>query len=132
MRKNFVAIAACAVVLVAGCSSTNEVYTYSGRVTLGNAALLASVPPLNNILFGPCKDEFGMPDSRRGNCELYYRVRGEHAPWVERTQAADAAAYQPSELRCWRTLGKVAECEPVSGQVRTPPRLAAPNNMGAD
>jgi hypothetical protein len=138
MRKNFAAAAlwGALIVSLAGCADTDPGI---GATSFANGhygftpwmLLTAAVPPYNTLAFGTCEEEFGMPDYRRANCELYYRLRGTTAPWQQRQAAAQQATYAAGELRCGRTLGGVSECEPV-GAVRKPPSLALPNNLGAD
>ncbi len=123
MRKKFVLVALAATMLAACHGETGTLPIYVSTAT--------TTPPLNTIVFGPCGDEFSMPDSRRGNCDLYYALRRKESPWAQREAAVRAAAYQPGELRCWRTLGGKAECEAV-GPLRTPPALVSPNNMKSE
>lgn len=88
-----------------------------------------ATPPINNVLVGPCTDEFAVPDSRRTNCNLHHKVRSQTAPWNETTARAQAMSYGPGELQCWRTLG-TSECAVIAG----PPRsvyIVGPN-MGAN
>lgn len=88
-----------------------------------------ATPPLNNILVGPCTDEFAVPDGRKTNCNLHHKVRGQTSPWNETTARAQAMSYGPGELQCWRTLG-TSECAVIAG----PPRsvyIVGPN-MGAN
>lgn len=94
--------------------------------------LAIATPPLNTIIFGPCREEFGMPDSRRADCELYYRVRGEDAPWVAREKYYAATAYRPGELQCTRTRGEIVDCAVVTGPPHRPPYIVAPNNLGSE
>lgn len=117
----------CLLPLLAGCGPSATSFT---TVYVGGGAL--AMPPLNTILFGPCHEEFGMDDARKANCELYYRVRGEEAPWVARQKYLDATAYQPGELSCTRTRGKIVECSVVSGPPHSPPYIVAPNNLGTN
>lgn len=95
-------------------------------------ALALSTPPVNTVLFGPCTEEFGMPDSRRANCNTYYWLHMAQSPWDERKAAYDAAAYQPGELQCSRTRGEIVDCMVITGPPHLPPRIAAPNNLGSE
>jgi hypothetical protein len=133
-RLTFLAIAAfCA--FLTGCSKPSISLYPDDHLTdkeIGKgvwATLALSTPPLNNIIFGPCSDEFDMPVSRRANCDLYYKVRGRPSPWAETEAAAKVYGYAPTELYCRRTIG-TAECVPLSGQARAPVLLAP--NMGAN
>lgn len=87
-----------------------------------------ATPPLNNIIFGPCENEFGMPDSRRANCELYYKARRQTSPWQQTAARAQAMSYGPGELQCWRTIGS-AECTALAGPARAV-NMIAPNMGG--
>ena len=122
-------LACCAGLLfaLAGCGNTIQ----SQGFVYGTSAAL-TMPPLNTILFGPCPEEFGMPESRRANCELHYKLWGGEAPWVVRKNYYAATAYQPGELECTRTRGDVAECSVVSGPPHQPPYIAAPNNLKSE
>jgi hypothetical protein len=93
-----------------------------------------TMPPFNTVLFGPCEEEFGMPDSRRANCEWHYKLFGfgKEAPWVERQKYYAATAYQPGELSCTRTRGELVDCSVVSGEPHRPPYVAAPNNLRSE
>lgn len=95
------------------------------------AGLAVATPPLNTILFG-CGEEFGMPDSRRADCELHYHLTGRLAPWEERERYYAATAYQPGELQCTRTRGEVVDCAVVSGPPHRPPYIVAPNNLRSE
>jgi hypothetical protein len=136
MRKKLATAALCGALIVslAGCADRDPGigYTSFANGHYGYAPLFGflggTTPPLNTFAFGPCGEEIGMPESRRVNCEIYYRLRGTTAPWQQRQAALQAATYASGELRCWRTLGGVAECEPV-GQLRAPPALVSPNNL---
>jgi hypothetical protein len=133
MRKKFVLVGLLAA--LAGCSTGGEPLPLYVEHQLGYApwlAVVAATPPVNQMLFGPCKEEFGMPDSKRDQCNFYYRVvERKPAPWNQREADAQAAIYAPGELRCWRTLGSVAECE-VVGPLRKPSQLVAPTNLNAE
>jgi hypothetical protein len=139
MRKKLAAAAHCGVLIVslAGCADRDPGIGYTSfanghyRYAPLFGFMGATTPPLNTILLGPCNEEFGMPDPRRANCELYYRARGTTAPWQQRQAALQAATYAPGELRCWRTLGGIAECE-TPGPLRTPPALVSPNNLKSE
>jgi hypothetical protein len=96
------------------------------------AALALATPPANQIVFGPCNEEFGMPDSRSANCKLYYRIRRQTSPWEQRKAEFAAAAYKPGELTCWRTLGEISECAVVSGPPKRPPAIVSPNNLHSE
>ncbi len=134
----YLSLAACCGVLVlaTGCSGggTNFTQTFgrSGTAFGYAGALAMAVPPANTVIFGPCKEEFGMPDSRRNSCELYYRVRGEASPWDQRQTYYQETNYQPGQLTCWRTLGKITECGTVSGTPNRPPAIVVPNNLGSE
>lgn len=91
--------------------------------------LAVTTPPLKQVLFGPCNDEFGMPEARRESCDLYYKVRMRSSPWGEATARAQAMNYGPGELQCWRTLG-TAECVAIGGPPRTVNMIGP--NMGAN
>lgn len=93
--------------------------------------LAVATPPLNTIIFG-CDDEFGMPDSRRKDCELHYHLTGRDAPWEVQQKYLAATEYQPGELQCTRTRGKIVDCVVVSGAPRRPSWIAAPNNLGSE
>lgn len=95
------------------------------------AGLALATPPLNTIIFG-CDEEFGMPDSRRANCELHYHLTGRLAPWEEREKYYAATAYRPGELQCTRTRGALVECAVVTGPPKQPPYIVAPNNLGSE
>jgi hypothetical protein len=112
---------------LAGCGPTIQ----SQGVAYGVPAAL-TMPPLNTILFGPCEEEFGMPESRKADCELHYKLWGGEAPWIARQKYFAATAYQPGELTCTRTLGKVAECSVVTGPPHQPPYVVAPNNLQSE
>lgn len=118
----------CLLLLLTGCSK-------GGGPSFGAAyggGLALTTPPVNTILFGPCNEEFGMPDSRKADCELHYHLLGQDAPWEARAKYLDATAYQPGELSCTRTRGKIVDCVVVSGPPHSPPYIAAPNNLGAN
>ena len=130
----------CAMCALLGACSTppgNPIHNFEHNVTKQTpvfyvAALALMTPPLNTMVFGPCEDEFGMPDGRRTNCNIYYYfVRHEAPPWEQRKFDYATAAYKPGELQCWRTRGNVAECSVVSGPPHMAPSIVAPNNMGA-
>ncbi len=95
------------------------------------AGLAVATPPLNTIIFG-CDEEYGMPDSRRHNCELHYHLTGRLAPWEERERYYAATTYLPGELQCTRTRGKIVDCSVVDGPPKRPPYIAAPNNLGSE
>jgi len=97
----------------------------------GTGAAL-TMPPINTVLLGPCREEFGMPDSRKADCELHYKLLGEEAPWVERQKYFAATAYQPGELQCTRTRGEVVDCSVVSGPPHQPPYIVAPNTLRSE
>ncbi len=129
--------ACCALLLlVAACSEPPDHITANlgrnGTAALYWAAFHLSTPPLNTIVFGPCDEEFGMPDTRKANCELHYRLYGQVSPWEQRRAVMAATAYQPGELACWRTRGEIAECAVVSGPPHLAPRIVAPNNLGSE
>jgi hypothetical protein len=140
MTKSLAACCALLAVLLTGCNWTLNATEQLGRygpAQLYVGALALSTPPVNTIVFGPCREEFGMPDSRRANCELHYRlvspVTGQpEAPWEQRAKAYAATAYQPGELTCWRTLGQISECAVVNGPPRVAPYIAAPNTLGSE
>ena len=124
-------------VLLAACSDLPTISIFPDRgittlekARLGVGTLALSTPPLNQMVFGPCTDEFGMPESRRANCDIYYWVRNRNSPWVEAAAAERANSYPQEALQCQRTLGGVVECAPLSGRAHAP-RLLAPN-MGAN
>lgn len=96
------------------------------------AGLAVATPPLNTILFGSCEEEFGMPASRRADCELHYHLTGRLAPWEEREKYYAATTYQPGELQCTRTRGELVDCSVVSGPPHQPPYVVAPNNLGSE
>jgi hypothetical protein len=123
--------------LLVGCSNLPSITIFpdqdfstlqKGRLAFGTLAL--ATPPLNQVVFGPCTEEFGMPESRRGSCDLYYSIRNRNSPWVEAAAAERANSYPQEALQCQRTLGGVAECVPLSGRAHAP-RLLAPN-MGSN
>ncbi len=93
--------------------------------------LALATPPLNTIIFG-CDEEFGMPDSRRKDCELHYHLTGRDAPWEVRAKYLAATSYQPGELSCTRTRGQNVDCSVVSGPPHSPPWVATPNNLGGE
>lgn len=95
------------------------------------AGLILSTPPVNTWLFGPCKEEFMIPDGRREQCELHAKLRDQTSVVERKRAAAQAAAYQPGELVCQRTLGFKTECVIVSGAPR-PIQLHASPLMGAN
>ena len=113
--------------LLTGCGG----HTWSNPAPYA-AGLALATPPVNTIVFGPCQEEFGMPDSRRADCNLYYWIRGEDPPWVAREKYYAATAYRPGELQCTRTRGEIVECSVVSGAPKNPPYIVAPNNMGSE
>lgn len=112
--------------LLTGCTAEHSI----GAVYGGGLAV--TTPPLNTILFGSCEEEFGMPTSRRANCELHYHLLGEDAPWEAREKYFAATAYQPGELQCTRTRGEIVDCAVVSGPPHQPPYVVAPNNLGSE
>jgi hypothetical protein len=127
------------VALLGGCSSekvADYLNTSKGRVEHPNTilpftGLVLTTPPVGTILFGPCKEEFMMPEGRRAQCEQYAKLYGETSA-VERNRAnGHAMAYQPGELQCWRTLGFKTECVVVAGAPR-PSYLNASPLMGAN
>jgi hypothetical protein len=118
--------------LLAGCGLLFLLSGCNNPIAVGAAVLVPTTPPVNTVLTGPCKEEFGMPDSRRANCELYYWIRGEDAPWVARQKYYAATAYQPGELECTRTRGEIAECSVVSGPPHQPPYIVAPNTLKSE
>jgi len=136
MRRTIQTLCCGLLLLLAACSEDiDHVSANLGRN--GTAALYwtafhLSTPPANTIIFGPCREEFGMPDTRQANCDLHYRLWGQVSPWEERRAMMAATAYQPGELTCWRTLGKLAECGVVSGPPHVAPRIVAPNNLGSE
>ena len=118
-----------ALVLLAGCGAGTAVMH---GPTPYAAALGLATPPLNTIVTGPCQEEFGMPDSRRANCNLYYWIRGEDSPWEAREKYYAATTYLPGELQCTRTRGKIVDCTVVDGPPKKPPYIVAPNNLGSE
>ncbi len=122
-------IACCGLLLALGACEGHSLY--QPGVDYGVSAAL-TMPPINTILFGPCNEEFGMPASRKADCELHYKLWGGEAPWVTRQKYFAATAYQPGELQCTQTRGQVAECAVVSGPPHQPPYIAAPNNLKSE
>jgi hypothetical protein len=125
--------------LLGGCSSdrlADTLNTTTGRVEHPNTilpltGLILSTPPVNAVLFGPCREEFMIPDGRKAQCELHSSIRGQTSV-SERTRAnGQAMAYQPGELQCWRTLGFKTECIVVAGPPR-PNYLNGAPLMGAN
>ncbi len=110
--------------------------TSTGRVAHPNTilpltGLILSTPPVNTMLFGPCREEFMMPDGRRSQCDTYAKLYGETLA-VERNKAnGQAMAYQPGELQCWRTLGFKTECVVAAGAPR-PTYINASPLMGGN
>jgi hypothetical protein len=138
MRKSFGACCALLALLTGCLPSGSDFHTEhtSGATVFYVAGLALTTPPVNTIVFGPCREEFGMPDSRRANCELRALiaspVTGHRTPWEERAKFYAATDYQPGELTCWRTLGKIAECAVVTGPPRRAPYLVQPNTLGSE
>lgn len=110
--------------------SVKAAFSPSGRAALPVVGVIMSTPPYNTLLFGPCKDEFALPDSRRGTCDLYYKIRGRPAPWAETETNAVVREYPSADLFCQRTLGGSPECYALRGDIR-PPQLNGPL-MGSD
>ncbi len=116
-------VACCALLaLLPGCDSIGLVY---------GGGLAVTTPPVNTVLFG-CDEEYGMPDSRRHNCELHYHLTGRDAPWEARAKYYAATEYQPGELQCTRTRGEVVDCSVVTGPPKRPPYIVAPNNLRSE
>jgi hypothetical protein len=122
--------------LLANCSSVPSADFWPSGVAQHNGmrytliGIAISTPPANNIIFGPCNDEFGMPDSRRENCNVYYFIRGRESPWAQKAAAAQANAYPPQNLYCQRTVGGLAECMVIRGAAHAPLMMAP--NMGSN
>jgi hypothetical protein len=128
--------------LLGGCTASgNErvadlLNTSPETVSRSNSALpvmglILSTPPVNHILFGPCREEFMTPEGRKAQCELHARLWSETSA-AQRNQAnGQAMAYQPGELQCWRTLGFKTECVVVAGTPR-PVYLNAAPQMGGN
>ncbi len=121
-----------ALALPACTSAENRVQEifHHNQVVLPVGSIFLATPPVNTILFGPCREEFGMSVDKKGTCNLYYAVRSQTAPWDRTAANAQQMAYQPGELQCSRTLGGRTECYVISGTPR-PVNLIAPN-MGAN
>lgn len=136
MRKSLWACCALLALLTACDLPHGTDFGKHGPAGLYIGALALTTPPVNTVVFGPCREEFGMPDSRRANCELHHLllspVTGHLAPWEERRAMMAATAYQPGELACWRTLGKIAECAVVTGPPKIAPYIVAPNTLGSE
>jgi len=125
--------------LLGGCTSLNDqVQQHTSLKDVGRpnvtpyaVGLILATPPVNTWIFGPCKEEFMMPEGRREQCDFHYKLRGETAPYVRTQASGQSMAYQPGELQCYRTLGFKTECAIVSGAPR-PNYLNAAPPMGAN
>jgi len=124
-------LGACSTDKVAEILRVKETEVQHPNTILPLTALVLSTPPVNTILFGPCREEFMMPEGRAAQCELYHKIRSETSAAERNKAIGQAMAYQPGELVCQRTLGFKTECVVISGAPR-PIYLNAPPSMGTN